>query len=186
MMSIITMRALPALPTVLAWLQVLDLVTTLTIPDSLSLSPNITALGSDFDGTTLNQSASLFVGFLPVCDGNFGTKLKQTSCINAWQKIPRNKTEVTFRTRQGVLTEDTPLPVRYLSDDGLCAIDLFDVLELSQGNLEDKTDSFTISEMAGVILTKCAIQQGIGGRIRIQSRSAHDVPLPYLSGKEKT
>ena len=158
-----------ALSVLLIYCQVLTLAIALTIPDSFLLSPNISDLVSDFDGITSNQSTNFSAAYAPVCDSHFGIGLKQTSCVNAWQKINRTTTKETFRTRKGVLTEDTPLPVRYLSDDGLCAIDLFDVLELNRGNLEDTTDSLTISEQAGVILAKCAIQKGIGGGIRIKS-----------------
>lgn len=72
-----------------------------------------------------------------------------------------------FRTRQGVLTEDEPLPVRYLSNDGRCAID---VDRLDDGYTVETSDSLDISERAGAVLVKCVYASKTGGSISIDSK----------------
>ena len=50
-----------------------------------------------------------------------------TSCTNAWEKIPQDSETYTYGLRADIAAGanlDVGLPVRYLSDDGLCAIDI--------------------------------------------------------------
>lgn len=48
----------------------------------------------------------------------------ESSCLMHYKKTPQSREEMTFRQRQDILTEDTTLPLRYLSDDGECAIEI--------------------------------------------------------------
>lgn len=76
-------------------------------------------------------------------------------------KIGRSTSPVALRNRdQGPLTGDVLLPVRYLSDDGLCAVDIITYL----GNYAPQsTNSLNISQSAGAILAKCVYQSNVGG-----------------------
>lgn len=72
-----------------------------------------------------------------------------------------------FRTRQGVLTEDEPLPVRYLSSNGRYTIDID---RLDDSYAEETSDGLNISERTSPILVKCVYGLKTGGSISIDSK----------------
>ena len=61
-----------------------------------------------------------------------------------------------------MFSEDTPVPFRYLSDDGLCAIDIV-TLDPGYGSADD----FSISEAAGAVLVNCVFKSNMGGSVRL-------------------
>ena len=60
-------------------------------------------------------------------------------------------------------------PIRYLSDDGICAIDV----QLASGR-DDSSSSFVISWYAKTILDACVTKLGKGGSVRGFSKC--DIP----------
>ena len=92
------------------------------------------------------------------CDsGRYGRGLSKSSCENAWEKMSRtgNPQELFPRPRG---SEPTMPPVwrvliRYLSDDGLCAIDV-ELTHYSKGDITGMTES---------IFSKCVEGMGQGG-----------------------
>lgn len=94
-----------------------------------------------------------------MCDSVLGTDLHGASCRNAWEKIERSKKKVVFRDRKDILTPDIPLPVRFLSDDGFCSIDV----DFLGDEDPHESDWETVSEVAGEILVKCVYSTAIGG-----------------------
>lgn len=71
-----------------------------------------------------------------------------------------------FTASRDALSESIPLPFRYLSDDGLCAIDV----RLRQGLAEGTTNGLAISEQAGAILVECVHVQKEGGTSYLAGR----------------
>ena len=132
----------------------LTLANTLSLPNSFPILPGLQNLTNPFIGNLLNATTSP-----EICSAQAGTDVKGTSCANAWEKISRSKEELTFRARQGVTTPDLPVPVRYLSDDGLCAIDI----DLTPGVANHSTSGLVLSELAGALLVKCVYQEAKGG-----------------------
>ena len=111
---------------------------------------------------------------MEVCGQNFGSDFNKNSCQNAWQKIERSTSPQGYCHRQDPLTENTPLPIRYLSNDGTCAIDV-EFIE----NVNDATcDGLTISEMAGSILVKCVYLANEGGVGYIPGKKVHSRSAP--------
>ena len=110
------------------------------------------------------------------CDHwSYGSDLQHTSCQNAWQKIGRSKTEITFRIRNGIFSDDELLPFRYLSDDGLCAIDLNFQYEYQKvGTL----DWFSVSEQAAAVLVGCVYKSQEGGSVWFLSSSGRKLLNP--------
>ena len=57
---------------------------------------------------------------------------------------------------------DVSLPLRYLSDDGLCAIDINHKRDMA-GTLGDESSDWTISEKAANVLDECVENKETGG-----------------------
>lgn len=138
----------------------------LSLPPSLSLLTDPTSVTDLLNGTSSNLTISP-----PQCSFSYGVDLEFKSCFNAWQKIERSTHEWVFRSRQGVITEDMPVPFRYMSDDGHCAIDV----DLPQGVAQDTSDGLTISEQAGNVLIKCVNLAKLGGSVGIPSEYSNSV-----------
>lgn len=132
-----------------------------SIPSTLSLFPS-TANGTNGLQGTFSSTGK----YSEHCDAHYGSDLNPSSCGIAWRKIIRSKDKITFRSRRGIQTEDTPVPFRYLSNDGLCAIDI----NLVPGVEEDTSDGEEISEQAGALLVGCAYKHKTGGAIQITSK----------------
>lgn len=95
----------------------------------------------------------------------YGYNLNKTSCDEVWKRIPTDSRILSFGART-VGTFERPLPYRYLSDDGLCAIDV-DIMN-SFGS--DTATNHDISTAAKSILDKCVfrdvtktVYESIGG-----------------------
>ena len=100
----------------------------------------------------------------PACNGDhYGYQVDQRSCQNAWQKIDRNPVLRSYRVRSTSKQRrsDYLSPVRYLSNDGRCAIDI----SLKQGATQDLSSDLTISIGAGSVLDSCVNLLGIGGML---------------------
>ena len=154
----------------------IHLTNAIVVPPPLSLLPTTTN-----DTKTLSQTLSNLTDTSPLCSSAYGSDLRGVSCLDAWEKIGRTKTKRTFRRRDGILSEGTPLPIRYLSDDGLCAIDL----DFVAGGDKDPEplDDYTISEQAGEILVGCVYKSMRGGYAILPSKLLSLVDLPHLSSR---
>lgn len=101
------------------------------------------------------------------CDGSkFGYDLNKTSCIDAWASIPIDDEIVTYGVRyQGQF--EALLPIRYLSPNGQCAIDITQ----KQNVISDRARNVDISAAANVLLENCVIRttsrakRSIGGTL---------------------
>ena len=135
---------------------------------SIALSPPPWVSTSQ-NRTTLNNapSANLTTRSRPHCSGiYYGYDLNKESCENAWAKIDQSATSGTYHTRprstgEHVDPPDVVLPARYLSDDGVCAIDV----KIKPGSTWDVTSGLEIAAQAGKILDSCLHRADIGGSI---------------------
>ena len=97
------------------------LTSALSLPPSLSLiSSNSTSI-SNYNNQTLSN---LTLDPRIFCSTVYGQDFKVASCRNALQKIPRSSESyrwVRVRTKQQAANQIVT-PIRYLSDDGICAI----------------------------------------------------------------
>lgn len=92
----------------------------------------------------------------------FGFPLRQHSCLNAWGKMPRTTQESTYSVRSRTGSADITVPIRYQSDDGLCAIDLRPRFsDVMPGG--DIARSIDISNAVVRILQECVHGLGNGG-----------------------
>ena len=136
-----------------------------SLPPSLALlSPSSTTI-SNFTAlaVSLNGTVRTTPPLQPFCTrtGAPSFSMSEASCTNAWQKIDRSTTTHAFRPRGRGDREDFVTPIRYLSDDGICAIDV--QLDTGRG---DSSSSFVISWYAKMILDECVIRLGKGGSVR--------------------
>lgn len=104
------------------------------------------------------------------CNVAYGIALKVSSCTNAWKKMPRDNERSTYGLRTTDATGaagahvDTKLPVRYLSDDGHCAIDIR-VRRNYEKDLRagDSTTNIEVSEAAKSVIELCVLPDLMGG-----------------------
>ena len=100
-----------------------------------------------------NDTASLLVPGVASCIGRtYGFDLGFDSCINAWGKMPRTLEPIAYGDRSLHLAAS--VPVRYQSDDGLCAIDL----RARHGDVATRGDvarGVDVSDAAHVVIEKC-------------------------------
>lgn len=140
---------------------------TLFLPPSISLSNNSS------NGDSLpNEPASLLNATKIICSSAwYGSDPKEHSCLQAWGKMPRSNVLHTYGPRGERTLEnfDVTLPIRYLSDDGLCAIDL-----RQRGTLPfwtaDTTSSLAISDNAKAVLDRCVSEKRTGGSTTVFSK----------------
>ena len=94
----------------------------------LSLPPPLSLINPDLSSSSnhLNQT---FPGLSSVsgttCTRAHGEEMNVASCNNAWQKIHRSSHSHRFISRRdahNASPNDMVVPIRYLSDDGNCAI----------------------------------------------------------------
>ncbi|KAL8753007.1 MAG: hypothetical protein Q9199_005355, partial [Rusavskia elegans] len=103
----------------------------------------------------------------------YGRDLKPASCKNAWDKIERSPVRKRYGVRKTPAKEsfDYLLPERYLSDDGLCAIDIsIPQAQIAAGRKWDVTTGLQMSDSASAILEQCVVygEGGVVGRFSIR------------------
>ena len=102
----------------------------------------------------------------PTCSGRmYGGNLKPASCRNAWDKIERSSVPKRSAVRSAPDREsfDYLLPKRYLSDDGLCAIDVsIPQSQIAAGRRWDLATGLQLSNSAWEVLEYC-VTYGQGG-----------------------
>ena len=102
----------------------------------------------------------------------YGYYLSDDSCRNAWDKIGDSATPRKLHARphgrgqQAEIPLMSRLPVRYLGDDGFCAIDV-----KLEGGREDTSSDRAISAATDSVLLKCVERSGSGGRSPVACES---------------
>ncbi|KAM0802355.1 hypothetical protein BDR22DRAFT_887592 [Usnea florida] len=88
------------------------------------------------------------------CRGQaYGYNLNRTSCDEVWNQIPTDSEDLSFGARTAG-TFQRPLPYRYLSDDGFCAIDVDRMAHYDS----DTATNHDISTAAKSVLDKCVFR----------------------------
>ncbi|KAI4166870.1 MAG: hypothetical protein LQ348_007751, partial [Seirophora lacunosa] len=97
------------------------------------------------------------------CSGwRYGRQMSQASCLNAWQKMPRSSLARRYGNSRVHGEELVDLPLRYLSDDGLCAIDVNEKWNVI-ATIPDITSELTLANVAKEVLDQCVSARGLGG-----------------------
>ena len=146
------------------------LLPTLVLPAPLSPPTNVSNASSVPVSTQGLMNSSLLAK-PPECRGpRYGYNLEPQSCENAWRNIPTDSETILSFGSRSLGTYDVPLPHRFLSEDGLCAVD---VSGGKRGgfNVEHAT-WLEISQSAGLLVETCVsfrtrtgIQKRLGGII---------------------
>ena len=95
---------------------------------AFSLPPSISLADSNATGMYdyVNQTSPGLAYHRGVrCIESYGKDLSVASCHNAWQKIQRSSNPQQFISTERssrASPHDVVVPIRYLSDDGICAI----------------------------------------------------------------
>ena len=151
------------LSAVLVYLIFASLTLAARIPSTTIL--NNTANKSSTLDSLLNGLA--FIPGVPVCSSPlYGSGLDSESCHNAYTKIPRIYEKIKYGALNYRGSRDYVAPIRYLSDDGLCAIDVTLQLKKDHSQLGwDITTGIEISERVEQLLYYC-VAIGIGGAVK--------------------
>ncbi|CAF9912602.1 MAG: hypothetical protein HETSPECPRED_000984 [Heterodermia speciosa] len=108
------------------------------------------------------------------CGQRFGRNLNIASCLQVYHAMSSSPDPKTFGER-GTGTYDAPLPFRYLSHDGLCAIDVSHIVGLefdtiAPSDLKEAAESIIVvcifgQPNIGGIATGLGVNKGISMRI---------------------
>lgn len=91
----------------------------------------------------------------PLCQGReYGRNLNVASCLNVLASIPSDNIIRTYGPRT-LVTYEVPLPHRWLSDNGLCAIDI----DRSKSGFEDRASGADIYNAAKLLVDRCVIHR---------------------------
>lgn len=138
------------------------LLTFVSLSSAVSLSPSILLLQNLTQPTnTPNGTFSDLTAGKLQCSAIRGTHLQEDSCRNALDKMNASSTKVEIFVSRSIPDYDDAVgvPLRYLSDDGTCAIDVY-FYRRSEGDL---TTWAVISDRAKTILDRCVILLQKGG-----------------------
>lgn len=151
------------------WISVICCLSLFRISFGIRISSSSSLWNSAVNGSA--TSSDLAAGRLrpgaPSCSGpRYGRGLDWQSCLTAWAKIPRTAKRTTYGAHIYRGLKDVTAPYRYLSDDGLCAIDITLSIQTDLGSLGwDVTTGLGLSERAEALLRQCVVV-GLGGAIR--------------------
>ncbi|KAL8690632.1 MAG: hypothetical protein Q9218_003966 [Villophora microphyllina] len=120
-----------------------------------TLPPNPQLIDGDY-GTALNTNLQAEVHCTP---NTTAAALTMFSCSNAWHKIRRTTAPVVYASRAARYGAGVSLPFRFLSDDGLCAIDI----DIAPGKRGDVSNGIGISNAARDIIETCVPKQSMSG-----------------------
>lgn len=134
----------------------------ITLSQSPSLhSPNATEQSVPQNGSL--QEFSDLTRTTLYCMRVHGENMPIDSCKLALSKIERTTDQKWYfprhRPRRDIPPNSIPMPVRYLSDDGICAIDLI----LAPGSGGDEASPDLIYHNAKSIIDRCVVMEGKGG-----------------------
>lgn len=141
---------------------------TLTNALSLPLTLPIIQNPDNTSSSSLPSELILNVTSKPeaMCNKGFGSIMEQGSCRNAWEKIERTTETRVYRRRDQAQAQDISLPMRLLSDDGKCAIDI-DIRSPVKSVI---LDSEALSDSVGDVLVNCVFKSGVGGTILVPGK----------------
>ena len=134
----------------------------ISFSSGLSIAPPTSLLTNVTADLTVASAHSANRGRL-TCSGNqYGYDPEPNSCFQALNKMPKSSVMKTYGLRHQRELYDVSLPQRYLSDDGLCAIDVKSKRSMI-GVLGDKTNDLAIWRIAGIVLNSCVVNEKVGG-----------------------
>ena len=143
----------------------------LLLPTAGSISNTGNSPSNDPEEVLSNSTTLSYPGEIRCNDQRFGRGLDKRSCWNAWDKMPRSSDQHNLYPRLSGRHTSVPvlskLPIRYLSDDGLCAIDV----RLIAGSKGDTTTDRVIAAAARSVLFECLETDGWGGQLEIPCKS---------------
>ena len=133
------------------------------LPSPWMITQNSTILDEIFNSTAANLTAPG-----RKCKPKiYGHELSLGSCLNAWEKMPHDRSSNIYGLRRDIAAGarfDVGLPKRFLSDDGLCAIDIVakrdSERELRAG---DSAKNIEVAQAAMVLIDQCVLNAGHGG-----------------------
>ena len=121
--------------------------------------PSNLILTNNINDTTLPPSNVLRIQ----CDANYGRNLHPGSCLDVFRFIGGNEEEGTFSQRHTGHPSDIPLPLRFLSNDGLCFVQP----QVEEGYLSGRASAKQIAQAAYTLQQKCVVERsGLGGIAR--------------------
>ena len=138
------------------------------LPPSLSLTTHPIQLTNSSDVPSTNGSHLPLNGTRLKCTpGYYGTDLDWNSCEAAWDKMPRSRAAKTYVSRnlRNPITSAIRLPLRYLSDDGACAIDV-DQKRTASRHISDITTPNTLANRAADVIVGCVHSRRWGGYVQ--------------------
>ena len=89
----------------------------------------------------------------------YGRNLNPNSCRNVFHYIGKLEREDTFAQRRTGHPSDIPLPMRFLSDDGLCFVQPL----LKPGSETARASSLQMGRAAYTLFQRCVVEKGLGG-----------------------
>ena len=92
-------------------------------------------------------------------DTHYGRNLNPSSCRNVFNYMRRSDVQSTFSERHTGRPNDIPLPIRFLSDDGLCFVQPL----LKPGALTGLMSPTQLGQAAYTLLEKCVESRRSGG-----------------------
>ena len=134
----------------------------LSVPSSLVLAQDLSNSSFNVHGNDTN-TATFRLGSRSMCrPSEFGHNLDLDSCEQALSKMPRSPIERYYAPRSANYPGAVPLPLRYLSDDGACAIDILEIRRASAGAIDMITEQ-SMAAQAGLLVDSCVRDRGQGG-----------------------
>lgn len=93
------------------------------------------------------------------CTSDYGGSVNPSSCRNVFQYIARTDQETELAQRHTGHPNAIPLPLRFLSNDGLCFVQ--PVLKI--GSETALASSTQMGEAGYTLFQKCVVERGLGG-----------------------
>ena len=115
------------------------------------------------------------------CNGEYGRDLNPSSCRDVFNYIGKSDTQTPFSERRTGRPNDVPLPLRFMSNDGLCFVQPL----LLRGAVTAHTSVTQMAQAAYTLFQRCVVDKGIGGIAAnigesVFSLILHIVPRPGL------
>lgn len=93
------------------------------------------------------------------CTSDYGRNVNPSSCRDVFHYIGRTEQENTLAQRQTGHPNAIPLPLRFLSDDGLCFVQPL----LKPGLETARASSKQMGQAGYTLFQRCVVEKGLGG-----------------------